>query len=239
MDTFLAIIPAKLKSRSFPGKNIKALMGKPMFLWSVESALNATSISSVVVSSDSSEIKRMCERADVSCFLRPKKLAQDDSSISDVALNLLKELRKKEGKRADYTVILQPTSPLRTAVDIDNAVSCLLSSDADALVSGYKTEKNYLKAFFIRDNGFLAGVRNDSDSFMSRQFLPETFYPNGAIFIIKTSVLVKNKSLFTNKTIPFFMRKEVSVDIDNINDFRYAENFLKNSLQKNANKENN
>ena len=121
----LAIIPARGGSKRLPRKNILDLSGKPLIAWTIEAALNSKYIDRIVVSTDDQEIANISIKhgAEVP-FLRPKSLATDDASSIDTVINVLGEIEIID-QHYEYIVLLQPTSPLRTEIDIDKAIELL------------------------------------------------------------------------------------------------------------------
>ena len=118
--TFLGIIPARGGSKGIRNKNIRAFAGKPLIAYAIDAAKKSRYLSRTVVSTESEEIARVAKEygAEVP-FLRPKELAEDTSKVFDAIAHLLEKLKTDEGYAPDYIVLLQPTSPLRTAKDID------------------------------------------------------------------------------------------------------------------------
>ena len=132
----LAIIPARGGSKTVPHKNIKALAGKPLIAWTIETALASAAVERVLVSTDSQQIR------DVACrwgaqvpFLRPDAYAQDDTPDLPVYLHALRWLAEHENYRPWAVAWLRPTTPLRSAADVDAAVQILAESDADCVRS--------------------------------------------------------------------------------------------------------
>ena len=131
----LAVIPARGGSKSIPKKNIKDIAGKPLIAFSIAEALRAKTLSNVIVSSDDEEILEIARKYGAETpFLRPKNLATDDALAIDVMAHAIKECERQEGKKYDYAVMLQPTTPMRKAEDIDEAVEKLISSNADSVI---------------------------------------------------------------------------------------------------------
>ena len=223
----LAIIPARGGSRGIPKKNIVPLLGKPLIVWSIEAALGSKHIDRVVVSSDDKQILETAKTYGSEVVVRPKKISGDNSPYELLIQHVLKELKKKNGYFPDLLVYLQPTSPLRTADDIDKALELFFVKKADAVISVYALDKKYLKSFIAGKNGFLVSAFNNRFSFANRQDLPDVFMPNGAIFAIKTDIFLKRKQLFALKTIPYIMSVERSIDIDTLDDLKRAEKNLK------------
>ena len=212
----VAIIPARGGSKGIPNKNIINIAGKPLLSWSIESAQKSRLINKVVVSSDSEIIKR------------PKKYSGDATPSNLVVKHALDYLKKKEKYIPDIVVLLQPTSPLRTAEDIDNAINLFINEKVGAVISVTEGDNKSLKSFFM-ENGILRGVVNNEFPFICRQSLPKTYLSNGAIYVISEKEFQKNKKLFSKKTLGFFMEKERSVDLDTLEDISIIENLLNKS----------
>ncbi len=213
----LAIIPARGGSKGIPNKNIVEVGGKPLMVWTIEAALKSKYITKTLVSSDSDTILEIAKKYQAQVINRPAELATDEARSEPVMAHALIELAEN-GDIYDYVILLQPTSPLRNTADIDAAIQLLLKSDATALISIYKADKHPLKSFTKNDDGYLNGLVNNDFPFMPRQQLPESFYPNGAIYLIKTAIFLQTGKLFTDKTIGFEMPIEKSIDIDTAND---------------------
>lgn len=213
----LAVIPARGGSKGIPRKNIINFRGKPLLQWSIDVAKKSKNITDVVITSDDDEILEYSNKTkDVICLKRPKELALDNSRTEPVLVHVLETINKNY----DYLILLQPTSPLRTSEDIDFSFSSLLSSNANSLISVCDLEHHPYKSFKVDENGFLQGIINNEFPFFPRQKLPEVYKPNGAIYIISVFEFLKNKSLFTDKTIHFRMSKEKSLDIDTLEDLK-------------------
>lgn len=213
----VAIIPARGGSKGIPKKNLVHFKGKPLMQWSIEAALQSKYITDVVISSDNEEILNEAKKNNqVVTLRRPDSLAQDESRTEPVLIHALQHL-KKEYK---YLILLQPTSPLRTAEDIDKAFEKLFESKTDSLISVTNLDFHPFKTFTINDKGYLKGIINNDYPFFSRQKLPKTYKANGAIYIIETAVFINKKSLITKQTIAFEMSNEKSLDIDNLEDLK-------------------
>jgi len=223
----LAIIPARGGSKGIKNKNIIDLAGKPLIAWTIEAALKSVFITKTVVSSDSDVILEISKKYGAETIMRPAYLADDAARSEPVISHVLEGLKNDE--LFDFIILLQPTSPLRTAIDIDKAIKRLLDSEATALLSVYKPRHHPLKAFTTSDKGFLKGLVNDDFPFTPRQELPKVFYPNGAIYIVKKDIFLKTGKLFTDKTVAFEMPLEKSFDLDTKTDF----NVLEKALTKN------
>ena len=131
----LAIIPARGGSKGIKRKNLVSIEGKPLIQYTIDAAVGSKYVTRVTVNSEDAEIIEYASKQGVEVIVRPDELAQDTTPMKDVILYELQYLREKERYIPDILVLLQPTSPLRTAEHIDEAMHKLLSSDADALVS--------------------------------------------------------------------------------------------------------
>ncbi|EAL2994992.1 acylneuraminate cytidylyltransferase family protein [Campylobacter jejuni] len=214
----LAIIPARGGSKGIKNKNLVLLNNKPLIYYTIKAALNAKSISKVVVSSDSDEILNYAKSQNVDILKRPISLAQDDTTSDKVLLHALKFYKDYED-----VVFLQPTSPLRTNIHIDEAFNLYKNSNANALISVSECDNKILKAF-IDDNGNLKGICDNKYPFMPRQKLPKTYMSNGAIYIVKSNLFLNNPTFLQEKTSCYIMDEKASLDIDTTEDLKRVNN---------------
>jgi CMP-N-acetylneuraminic acid synthetase len=228
-NKFIAIITARGGSKRLPNKNILDLNGKPLIAWTIEAAKKCNFINEVVVSTDSLEIKKIAEQHGASVpFIRSEKLSNDTASSFDVVKHCLDFHQAQFKLNFDYIILLQPTSPLRTHIDIENAVKLLKEKNADAIVSVCETEHsplwtNNIDSTLSMDNFLRDEVKNNRS-----QDLPKHYRLNGAIYICKISELLKQKTFFLEKSIfAYIMHQERSIDIDTLVDFKMAEFLLK------------
>ncbi|HHY00079.1 MAG TPA: acylneuraminate cytidylyltransferase family protein [Methanothermobacter sp.] len=223
----LTIIPARGGSKTIPHKNIKNLCGKPLIAWTINNALECEYLDRIVVSTDDLQISKISKEfgAEVP-FLRPNKIAEDDSPTIDAIIHSL-DFLENNGYHPEIVVLLQPTSPLRTAQDIESALNLFFEYEktCSAVVSvsefdhspylSLKIEKGYLKPNF-----------GEEYFNKRRQDLPQLYKPNGSIYISTPNNIRKFGGFFGNKIVPYKMPQERSVDIDTITDFKLAELML-------------
>ncbi len=142
----LAVVPCRGGSKTIPNKNLAVVAGKPLLWWTLEAAAGSDVIDLIVVSSDSDEIldsARECadsfgnetSRAFIKILKRPPELAQDDSSTEDVIDHAIKSIETEYEYTADTIVLLQPTSPIRTPLQIDGALLKLTDRNFDSVLS--------------------------------------------------------------------------------------------------------
>jgi CMP-N,N'-diacetyllegionaminic acid synthase len=222
----LYFIPARGGSKGLPGKNIKNLGGKPLIVRTIEAAKNAILKGDVVVSTDSEEIASVAKNAGaIVPFLRPAHLAADETPTMDVLFHFL-ELEKKKNNNYELIILLQPTSPLRTAEDINNAYALLKERNAPAVVSVCECDHHPLWSNELPENLSMKNFMRPEVRGKNRQQLPKYYMLNGAIYIAQTDYLQKHKTFIADETIASIMPKERSVDIDSEADFVLAEYFI-------------
>lgn len=221
----IAIVPARGGSKGLPGKNIRLFCGKPLIFYTISEALKSKNISDVIVSTDSSDIAHIAESFGAKClFLRPLELAGDNSKAIDNYLYTVKRLNDEFGYKIQEFMVLQPTSPLRTSMDIDNASSLFYEKMADSVISVTEFIHPPQWAKVIDNSGKIRNYfENDMSGINNRQEFLKAYIPNGAIYIFQLSLLERTYSYYSNNTYGYVMEQQKSVDIDNISDFEYAE----------------
>ena len=219
----LAIIPARGGSKRLPRKNILDLAGKPLIAWTIEAALKSKYIDRVIVSTDDDEIANISKKygADVP-FMRPNELATDETQSIYAVIDLINTLKVYDDNY-DYVILLQPTSPLRTAKDIDKAFRLLIKSEIDAVISVCKSEhsplwSNKLPKDMDMSNFISESIRNNRS-----QDLEQYYRLNGAIYICNIQRLLNEKTFnIKSKCKAYVMNRENSIDIDTIDDLDMA-----------------
>jgi CMP-N-acetylneuraminic acid synthetase len=216
---FFSIIPARIGSKGIPKKNLYPLLGKPLIQWTLESSANSDYILKTVVSSDSDEILSLGELFGAITHKRSNMLSNDDARTEAVVENIFEELNFLKDK-FDYFVLLQPTSPLRTSEHINLACKKILDSKSESLMSVKEIPNGVLKTLISDDRGGLKAGFNKDFPFTPRQELPQTYMPNGAIYISKISSFIKNKSLLSENNSFIIMDEVSSYDIDKAEDIK-------------------
>lgn len=220
----VAIIPARGGSKGIPRKNLYPLAGKPLIGWAIEAAKGCPNIMRVVVSSDDDEILSVAESLGAKPLKRPDELASDTAGAKPVLQHALVELQKKDGSLPEWVVYLQPTSPLRTAEHLTGAFRMLEEHpEADALLSVYEIDSSYLKSSIVNESGYLEYAAKGEYANANRQSLPKLYMPNGAIYIMKSAACVKEPRFDGEKTLPFVMSAQDSLDLDSKEDVAACE----------------
>ncbi len=228
-NDILAIIPARKGSKGLPGKNIRSFFGKPLIAWTIEAAKSSRYIGKVIVSTDSERIAQTAQSFGAEIpFLRPHELSTDDSDMVGVVLHAL-DFFEKTGYRPKLLILLQPTSPLRLVEDVDSAIELFLANDCDAVISVSKSQHPIFWTFKISQN-YLDPVFEDRFLAMNRQELPDTYTPNGAIYLVAADTFLNYKSFYVRRTRPFVMPFKRSIDVDDADDFFLAERLMANRI---------
>lgn len=231
-NNVLAIIPARGGSKGLPGKNIKSLSGKPLIGWTIEQAKNSIFLDEVFVSTDSIEIANIASLFGVQVpFLRPEFLASNSASSTDVVLHVLEHF-KSINRSFQYIALLEPTSPLRKPNDIDDAIKLLYdNSSADGVVSlGEVHMEHPMIIKKINKEGKIIPYDENLKPIKQRQQADIAYFPYGVIYLIKTEVLYKINSFYSDNIIPFYIERWQNYEIDDLYDFLCIEAIFKSKL---------
>lgn len=220
----LALIPARGGSKSIPRKNIKMLAEKPLIAYTIEAAKKSHFLTRTVVSTDDKEIARVARRygAEVP-FMRPTEYAQDTSTSMEVVQHALRWLKEDENMTYDYLMILQPTSPFRTAEDIDECIKLAVDKKADSVMSMKELDDFAPKKIKKIKNGKILPYFEDEGKTSSRrQDLEKMYKRNCAVYLTKIECIMQ-EDFFGKKSLAYLMPEERSLDINKPADFDLAQ----------------
>ncbi len=190
-----------------------------MIAWAIEAGHESEYLDHLIFSSDDEEIMSVAEENGCEVpFRRPAELAQDDTPGIDALLHALDQVESH-----DYVVLLQPTSPLRTADDIDATVARCHQSGGTACVTVTETDKPPQWMYTITDDGCLDSVLDNKDSVTRRQDTPSTYAINGAVYVARRVWLRETEDFVTDCTLAHVMPKERSADVDAAIDLEWCE----------------
>ena len=234
----LAIVTARGGSKRLPGKNTLKLAGKPMIAWSIEAALESKFIDKVLVTTEDEDIANIAREfgAEVP-FMRPNELASDSASSIDAVIHAIQALKDLHSDSYEYIILLQPTSPLRTSQHIDEAVGLLLDRNAEGIVSICEADNLKMKAnpfpVGMDENGKIYkksdhSSTNKRDLHSNGKEFDKEYRINGAIYLCKTSVLIKELTFFHGTSYAYVMDPSESIDIDYDYDYKKCELIINN-----------
>lgn len=221
-----ALIPARSASKGLPGKNIKPLLGRPLIAYSIEAALACPDIDTVYVSTDCPEIAKIAASFGATLLpLRPAELATDQAASAEVIRYFLDWHRDVHHTWPETLVLLQPTSPLRTATHLHEALQRYRLLPKGSSLTSVTPAKPITWQGSIAADGQLVLMEDAPQMMGNRQQAPPNFMLNGAIYCA-ASIKAYEDGFFKPPVYPYVMEREASVDIDTLDDFRLAELLL-------------
>jgi CMP-N,N'-diacetyllegionaminic acid synthase len=218
----LAIIPARGGSKSIPRKNVRLLCGKPLIAHTIEVALSSKLVNRVVVSTEDKEIADISKEHGAEVISRPPELAQDDTPSLPVFQYAIKHLEERGDYRPEIIVVLQPTSPLRIAEDIDRAIEEFLEAKYDSVVSVCEVE-HPPHWMYTLEGERLKPLIEGGKKVVRRQDAPKVYRLNGAVYVYSRDTTMKENRVLGRDTKAYIMPLERSIDIDTELDFKLAE----------------
>lgn len=229
----VALITARGGSKGLPRKNVLPLNGKPLISWTIDAALESQNIDFVYVSTDDDEIRNVSKASGAKCIDRPKELATDTASSEEVVVHAIKYFKSID-LPVKVIILLQPTSPLRTASNIDDALEIFNRRDAEFVLSVFQPAHTPVKAYIANEQGELKGLYNEDAPYMRRQDLPTAYQPNGAIYIFNSESFMINQRFPRTKVFPYVMSEQDSIDVDTLDDLIEIEKILRKGNDKSS-----
>ena len=222
----VAIVPARGGSRGLPRKNLRRVGGRSLVELAVTAAREAASVDRVVVSTDDEAIARVGRSAGAEVpFRRPVELAGDEVPTVAVLRHAVAHL-EADGATIDLVVTLQPTSPLRTAAEIDAAVALVRDGSADSAVSVASLEMPWSVVGYLVDGRLVRGTQPDADA--RRQASPPAVRITGSIYVTRRALL--DAGLVIGPAAAALMTSGSStLDVDDLPDLRRAQRAVRRS----------
>lgn len=225
----IGIIPARAGSKGLPGKNWRPLCGKPLIAWTIEKALKSRYLDVIVVSTDGEKLAALSRThgADVP-FLRPAELAGDRSSSYDLIRHALDHYRTNSAREFAYTMLLEPTSPLREDDDIDRIIEALHANanEFDSIVSLGRIGEHpsIVKRFAGREIApFFSGLAQGG----RRQDNEPAYFPFGIGYLAKTERLLAENTYYLPRCMGYEIKRYQNYEIDDLYDFVCVESVMK------------
>ncbi len=228
MLTPLYIVPARGGSKGIPRKNIKPLGGRPLISYAIDAARCAGADDRhIILSTDDDEIAdtARCLGLDVP-YRRPAELATDTAGSRELIIDAM-DWADRHGISYDCVVLLQPTSPFRTADDIRAALA-LYRPEVDMVVSVTEAASNpYYNCFETDAEGFLHVSKGDG-LYTRRQDAPHAYEYNGAVYVIRPESIRRMPLGAFPRRVPLVMPRDRSLDLDTPFDWLVAEAMIAN-----------
>lgn len=226
----LGVIPARGGSKSVPRKNIALLFGRPLIAYSIVAAQNSRWLTHFLLSSDDEEIMAVARRYGAPVLERPADLASDTAPTLPVVQHALRQTEAALNLKFDYVVLLQPTTPMRKASDIDAVIEKLVRTEADSVVSVCDVAANHPARMrrIVNDQLVELPIREPKEM-ARRQDLEPVFIRNGAVYAVRRAVVLEQNSMIGAVSRPYVMPPEQSVNIDGPLDMLLAEHLMQPS----------
>jgi N-acylneuraminate cytidylyltransferase len=217
----LAIIPARGGSKRIPRKNIKPFLGKPIIEYSIQAARACKCFDEIMVSTDDKEIAEIAISAGAQVpFFRSTEASSDTAGTAEVLIEVLYEYEKR-GMYFEYLCCIYPTAPFITAQRLSYAKSLLMENNVDCILPVTKFSYPIQRGLII-ENGYARMLWPENYSKRS-QDLQDVYHDCGQFYFLNTQSLIKQKSLFPEKTMTIIVPETEVQDIDNESDWKIAE----------------
>ncbi len=227
MKRITAIITARGGSKGILRKNVRLVCGKPLIAYSIEASLNCSIIDDCYVTTDDDEIKEVSRQWGAQVIDRPAELATDTALSSDAVAHALHFL-EKQNKFPEYFVLLQPTSPLRTAKHLEECLRGFLQSGMESAVSITEAEHHPWKMLISGKHG-LQPLKDHRSLESPRQLLPKAYRINGAMYCMSSTLFREKRSFYIEPAYTYPMSQLESLDIDSEIDLKILEMILQES----------
>ena len=224
-EQVIAVIPARGGSKGIPHKNIARLGGKPLIVWSIETARALSLVDRVIVSTDDYEIAAVARHNGAEVYRRPTRLASDSALVIDALRDLIGTL-KAEGEEGRVMVLLEPTCPFRSEDDVTACIAELVRGGRDSVATFKQADLNPHRAWTIAQ-GSPTSFIPEANPWLPRQQLPDAYQLNGAVYCFRADQLpAEGQGLLFGEAGAVIMPAERSVDINTRSDLLFAELML-------------
>ncbi len=219
-----AFVPARGGSKGIPGKNLYPLAGKPLLQYTLEAARQSALVDEIFLSSDDPSIIAFARSLGFDVpYVRPQELAGDAAPVHAALRHALEWLSGQGRPLPEHVLLLQPTSPLRLAEDIDGAVRRYLESGADSLVSVHELAEHPYECLRAADSGWSYLARPEVAAYRRQDYGERFYFINGAIYLARTAFFLETGRLVTeSETALYVMPRERGLDIDTMEQMRLA-----------------
>jgi CMP-N,N'-diacetyllegionaminic acid synthase len=215
----IAIIPARGGSKGVKDKNIRDVGGQPLISYAIQSAKESKKLTHFVVSTDSEAIAKVSESYGAQVLMRPSQLAEDKTPVVPVVNHVLEQLANTGMPSFDIIVLLQPTSPIRTALDIDRCIEMIeLDSQVDGVISVVAMDDTHPARMYSLDaDANMTPLIADGET-RQRQDLEPVYYRNGCIYAVRNAAFQRERSLMVKQKKGYVMPSKWLANIDDERD---------------------
>ena len=228
----IAIIPARSGSKRIPNKNIRLFHGKPIISWSINNVLLSRCFDRVIVSTDSEEIASISIKSGAEVpFIRDKKLSDDFTGTLKVVQDALSKLQINK-KRIKNVCCVYPTTPLLKPECFKLSLDKLVESKNDFVLSVTKYPHPIQRSLSF-DKDHLLKINQPQNKMSRTQDLVDNFYDSGQFCWGTINAWVNNESVLDANTTGYILPNYMSIDIDNLEDWNFAELVFGKNFEKN------
>jgi CMP-N,N'-diacetyllegionaminic acid synthase len=226
-DAVLALVPARGGSKGIPGKNIRTLAGRTLLEYVARAASESGLVDRMVLSTDDEAIASEGRRVGLEVpFLRPRDLAADDTPMFPVIDHAVTAL-EQQGWSPGIVVLLQPTSPLRRAAHIREAIEQLRASPADSVVTVVELPRHLSPDYVMKiEDGWLQPFLPEAASITRRQDARPAFVRDGTVYAFWRRTLAETRSIYGRTCRPLVLPARESLTLDTLDDWHEAERRL-------------
>lgn len=222
---FLAIIPARAGSKRLPDKNLQLIGNKPMVQYTIEAAISSIGKSNIIISSNDKRVIKIAKMHGLKIpFIRPNKLSTSKATTASVIVHTLKWYKKYYGFLPENFILLQPSSPLRTADDIKKAIKQFTLSKKKTLVSAC-VPKQHPKDFLFKNKfGKYKKLKffEDKNKINKKKQNYEIYFIDGGIYISNIKHFMKTGDVIGKDPDVFLTSSSHGIDIDTPQDLELA-----------------
>jgi len=231
----LAVIPARGGSIGIKKKNLRKLFDKSLIQMAAEVANSVKWIDCAMISSDNKEIiDEGIKYGLMAPFVRPVELSTSTALSYDVWIHAWKETEQYLNKDFDISILLEPTSPLRTANDIEKVIRKVIDNNYPAVATFSKVPAHFTpeKTLLTNKSGTISFYHHDGGKYSLRQKIPTYLHRNGICYAVTKECLFKYKSIIEKNCYPHIIERP-TVNIDEPFELELAEWLLK-KIQNNS-----
>ena len=224
----LAIVPARGGSKGVPRKNVAEITkGRTLLHYVADAARQATRVSKVVLSTDDEEIAEVGRNAGLEVpFMRPSELAADDTPMLPVLRHAIDHIAAG-GWTPEYVVLLQPTSPCRRSMHIDDALTLLEASRADSVVTVVEVPKHLSPDYVMKiEDGTLRPFLPEGARVTRRQDVRPAYYRDGTVYAFRRDTIERFGNIYGDRCLPLVIDASESLSIDSPEDWAAAKRIL-------------
>lgn len=226
----LVVIPARGGSKGILKKNIKILHGKPLIQYTVEAAQDSMYVDDIIVSTDDEEIQKVSESLGIKVVPRPDRISGDNALVVD-ALRYTLDTLEEEGALYDIVLLLEPTSPLRTSETIDSCIKEFKHDNVKNVVTFSETDLPPDRIWRL-DNKSIEPYIAGANPWLPRQQLETGYQLNGLVYaldVVNFRAMKNSQTILNGEITPVITPKEISIDIDDMLDFKMIEFLMKDN----------